>query len=478
MSPNNRKAKTAPHKVLVANRGEVAARICRGVFECGWQSVALVEQGAPEAGHAVRADEVYVLDGTGAAAFLDADALVAAARATGCTMVHPGYGFLSEDPEFARKCAEAGLIFVGPSPETLSLFGDKSSARSVASECNVRTPPGSGILNDVADLRTFMERIDRPVMLKAVSGGGGRGIRIIRDVTAAEDSFARCRSEAEKAFGDGRLYAEALIEAARHVEIQIAGDGSREIAVLGDRECSLQRARQKIIEFAPAAGISDAQREELFDAARRIGAHVAYCGIGTVEFLVTAQEVFFLEVNPRLQVEHTVTEAVSGLDLVALQFRLALGARLAEEALPDAAAPQGCAVQLRLNAEVMGTDGSARPASGRITAFQMPMGPGLRVDTAGGPGQMVTTDFDSLLAKVVIHRADGDRAALLRRAYRALCETRIDGVETNIDFLRSLVSDDAVIADSVDVGFVDRNAARLLGDAPHVLVLILCHITD
>lgn len=451
-----------PQKVLVANRGEIAARICRAVFDAGWTSVALVAQGEAAAGHAAKADETWTLPGSGAAAYLDVDAVVAAARETGCTMVHPGYGFLSEDPAFAQACSDAGLAFVGPAPETLAVFGDKSSARTVAAACAVPHPRGSEILEDVERLTSFLQTVAGPVMLKAVSGGGGRGIRIVRDAAEATESFARCRSEAVTSFGDGRLYAEALIENARHVEIQIAGDGTGDVVVIGDRECSLQRQRQKIVEFAPATGISDALRARLHDAARRIAAHVGYRGLGTVEFLVSGESFHFLEVNPRLQVEHTVTEAVTGVDLVALQFRLALGGRLADERLD--ATPRGCAVQVRVNTEIMMPDGSARPASGRIGVFELPSGPGIRVDTAAAAGAVITTDYDSLLVKLIVHRPDGDRAAMLRRAYRALCETVIEGVETNIGFLRTLLQDEAVIGDRIDVGFVDRAAERLLAD--------------
>ena len=465
MSSSQNTPRTAPRKVLVANRGEIAARICRSVFDCGWRSVAVVAKGEKRLGHAARADEVVELPRAGAAGYLDVQALVDAAVRAGCDMVHPGYGFLSEAPAFAEACSDAGLIFVGPSPQTLSLFGDKAAARFVAEACGASPPAGSGVLADVGAFQAFMADLGGPVMLKAVCGGGGRGIRIVRDPGEAADAFARCRSEAEKAFGDGRLYAERMIEPARHVEIQIAGDGTGAVAVLGDRECSLQRGRQKIVEFAPAGGLAPALRRRLFEAARRIGAHVGYRGVGTVEFLVSGEAFHFLEVNPRLQVEHTVTEAVTGLDLVALQFRLALGGRLEDEALPAPEAPAGCAVQLRINCETMAPDGASRPAAGRIQAFAPPAGPGIRVDAAAGVGFDIATEFDALLAKLVVHCPEGDRRLLLRRAYRALCETTIEGVRTNLDFLRSLVSDAQVIADEVDVGFIDRNAARLIASA-------------
>ncbi|WP_339948228.1 carboxyl transferase domain-containing protein [uncultured Albimonas sp.] len=452
----------APRKVLVANRGEIAARICRSVFDCGWGSVAVVAKGESRLGHAARADEAVELPGAGAAAYLDASALVEAALRSGCDMVHPGYGFLSEAPAFAEACRDAGLIFVGPSAQTLALFGDKSRARAVAAACEASPPPGGGVLADVAALVAFMAGQGGPVMLKAVSGGGGRGIRIVRDPGQAAEAFARCRSEAETAFGDGRLYAEALIEGARHVEVQIAGDGTGAVAILGDRECSLQRQRQKLVEFAPASGLSPQLRHRLFEAARRIGAHVDYRGIGTVEFLVKGEGFHFLEVNPRLQVEHTVTEAVTGLDLVALQFRLALGGRLEDEALPAPDAPRSCAVQLRVNAETMSADGACRPSAGRLAVFDLPNGPGVRVDTAAGVGHEVTPDYDALLAKLIVHCPGDDRRLLLRRACRALCETTIEGVGVNLDFLRALLVDPQVLADEVDVGFVDRNAGRLI----------------
>ena len=453
---------TAPRKVFIANRGEIAVRIARAVSDIGWRSVAAAPAGDPSAAHLRKADAQAILPGRGAAAYLDIEGVIAAALASGAGLVHPGYGFLSESAAFARACEAAGLIFVGPSPEALEIFGDKVRSRETAAACAAPLTRGSGVLADAAEARAFMEALGRPVMLKALAGGGGRGIRVVRDPADLAAELERCRSEARTAFGDDRVLAEELVERARHVEVQIVGDGTR-VMVLGERECSLQRRHQKLIEIAPAAFLPEAMRRTLHDAARRIGTHVGYRGLATVEFLVAAEgeAAWFLEVNPRLQVEHTVTEEVTGLDLVGLQLRLAVGGDLAAEGLSDPTPPRGMALQMRVNAETVSPDGAAVPARGRIARFDFPSGGGLRTEAIGHAGHEVGLDYDSLLAKLVAHVSQADPAGLWRKAYRAACEARVDGVATNLPFLRSLLAHAQVRADRFDIGFVDRHAAEL-----------------
>ncbi|MGI6855132.1 carboxyl transferase domain-containing protein [Mesorhizobium sp. 1B3] len=451
-------------KVLIANRGEIAVRIARAVAELGWRSVTVCSVDDTEALHRLRGDEVVFLKASGAKAYLDGEALIRAALAHDCQMIHPGYGFLSERADFAEACKAAGLIFVGPTPKALAALGDKERSRLVAAEAGVQTPAGSGLLADANAAAGFMAELGRAVVLKAVAGGGGRGIRIVRNSAEIVEAFERCRSEAGASFGDDRIYAEELVERARHVEVQVVGDGMA-VRVLGERECSLQRRRQKIVEFAPAPSLAPATRGELHEAAERIARHVGLSSLATMEFLVTPGEtgdrILFMEVNPRLQVEHTVTEEVTGIDLVQLQLRLASGARL-DDLVSGTIRPRGMAVQLRINTERMRADGSATAATGVVTRLELPSGPGIRVDTAAYAGFRNGLGFDSLFAKVIVHSAADDVGVLVRKAYRALCETEIAGIDTNVSFLRGLLRHPAVEAGEVDIAFVDRNLPDLL----------------
>jgi len=461
------------HTVLVANRGEIAIRICRAVAELGWRSVVVYSADDATALHTRQGDVAVALGAAGSAAYLDIAGLIAVARLQGCTMVHPGYGFLSERADFARQCEEAGLIFAGPKPDTLAIFGNKAEARKLAAGCDVPLPRGTGLLASAGDAQAFMQSLGPKavIMLKAAAGGGGRGIRIVRDAASVATDFARCSSEAIAAFGNGDVYAEEFIENARHIEIQLAGDGQGNVVVLGDRECSLQRRQQKLIELAPSPGLGAKTRRALYAATLRMAKRVGYHGLGTFEFLVRAADqddkadIRFMEVNPRLQVEHTVTEQVTGLDLVQLQLRIAAGAALDRNQLPDPEHPVGMAMQLRINAETMRADGTATPSTGTISAFDLPAGPGLRVDSAAYVGYPLGASFDSLLAKVIVHTAAHDYAALVRKAYRALRETHIGGIASNLDFLRALLRHPQVAANQVHTRFIDENMAALAGDA-------------
>jgi pyruvate carboxylase len=431
--------------LLIANRGEIAIRISRGAAEVGIRTVAVFSEDDARSLHTRRADDARALKGIGVAAYLDAEQLIAIAREAACDAIHPGYGFLAENAGFARQCADAGLIFVGPRPEILQALGDKVVARRMAREAGVPVLHATEHALSLEEAREFLASLDgRGMVLKAVAGGGGRGMRIVRDADEVEDAYARCQSEAKSAFGSADLYAEELIPRARHIEVQIGGDGSGRVTHLGERECTIQRRNQKVVEIAPSPSISAELRDAIVAAAVRLASSLEYDNIGTVEFLVDldAEGRFaFIEANPRLQVEHTVTEEVTGIDLVELQLKLASGRSLDElELRQDAVpAPRGYAIQLRINAETFSPDGSPIPAGGTLAAFEAPSGPGIRVDSAGYAGYTTNPRFDPLLAKLVVHSPSPRFGDAVNRAYRALCEFRVDGVATNIPLLQNLL---------------------------------------
>ena len=405
--------------VLVANRGEIAVRVLRAASEAGLRSVAVYAEGDDV--HARLADEAVPLDD-----YLDGDGLLAAARGTGCDFLHPGYGFLSEDADFARRCAAAGITFVGPTPEVLAVFGDKARAREFAVEAGVPVLAGADGPDSARELL-----VAGPVMIKAVGGGGGRGMRVVRRAEELAGAWERCASEAQQGFGRGELYAERLLEGARHIEVQVVGDSTGAVTHLWDRDCSAQRRHQKVIEIAPAPELSDDIRERIVGAALRMARAARCSSLVTFEFMLRGEEFWFIEANPRLQVEHTVTEEVTGVDLVAVQLRLAAGATLTDVGLSGPpAAPRGFAVQARVTAE----------GAGRITRFDLPSGPGVRVDTAIRAGAEVGVRYDPLLAKVVAHVPAGDAEAACARARRALGEFAVEGVRTGIPLLREVLA--------------------------------------
>jgi acetyl/propionyl-CoA carboxylase alpha subunit/acetyl-CoA carboxylase carboxyltransferase component len=445
-------------RLLVANRSEVAVRIMATAAVLGIETVAVYPADDAACGHVTRADTAVELPGAGAAAYLDVDAIMAAAAGAGCDMLHPGYGFLSERPELATRCAAAGLRFAGPDAEALALFGDKAAARARARELGVPVLAGTGIDPPIAQVRGLLLEYGA-VMVKAVAGGGGRGLRPVTREEDLGEAMRRCASEAASAFGDGRVYAEQLLTGARHIEVQLLGDGTGAVAVLGDRDCSLQRRRQKLIEIAPAV-IGDTVRGRLAGTATALAASVAYRGLATAEFLVRGEEIAFLEVNPRLQVEHTVTEQVTGLDLVELGLRVADGATLGELAL-GAVTPQGVAIQARVNAEALRADGTFVPGGGTLTRFTPPAGRGVRVDTAAYQGYPLSPRYDSLLAKVITD--GGTLAEAARRAVRALAEFDIAGVPTNVALLQVLLRLPEL--GTLDAGYLDAHAAELAAEA-------------
>jgi len=436
-------------RLLVANRGEIAVRIMATAAVLGVQTVAVHPADDASCAHVRRADQAVQLPGAGPAAYLDVDAVVAAAVDTGCDALHPGYGFLSESAALADACAAAGVRFVGPDPDALRLFGDKQAARGHAESLRIPLPAAAPV-----ERARELLREHGAIMVKAAAGGGGRGMRQVNDATELDDTVRRCASEAAAAFGDGTVYAEQLITGARHVEVQVLGDGTGEVAVLGTRDCSLQRRRQKLVEIAPA-DLPGPVADRITDAARSLTAAVRYSGLATVEFLVRDDAVAFLEVNPRIQVEHTVTEEVTGLDLVELALRVADGATLASLDLTPVS--RGVAVQVRVNTETLLPDGTTRPQAGVLTRFQPPAGRGVRVDTHGYPGYQVTPRYDSLLAKVIAHGGTLDEAA--RRAERALAEFDVVGVATTVPLMRRLLRTPGL--GRLHTGWVDEHVGEL-----------------
>jgi acetyl/propionyl-CoA carboxylase alpha subunit len=397
-------------KVLIANRGEIAVRLVRALQDLGIASVAVHARDDSAALHVQLADTAVALDATGPSAYLDIAALIAVAKAQGCDAVHPGYGFLSERADFAQACADAGLVFIGPTPEQLGLFGDKARARALATQCEVPVMPGSAGAVTLAQAQAFFAEQHAQgagVMVKAIGGGGGRGMRAVLDAQALPEAHARCMSEAKAAFGIEGVYVERLMRNARHIEVQVLGDG-KAVASLGERECTLQRRFQKLVEIAPSPSLPEVLRAQVTQAALRMAKAVGYRGLGTFEFLVDAASAslpfVFIEANPRLQVEHTVTEAVTGLDLVQLQIEVAAGRLLSELGVQaDRTAPQrGFALQWRINAETLDAQGNARPSGGTLARFDLPSGPGVRVDTHGYAGLAPSPHYDTLLAKLIV----------------------------------------------------------------------------
>ncbi|OBF22867.1 carbamoyl-phosphate-synthetase [Mycobacterium kubicae] len=457
--------------LLIANRGEIALRIVRTATELGMSTVAVYAEDDADSPHVHAADEAIGVPG-----YLDHAALLAAAKQAGADLIHPGYGFLSENAEFARACTAAGLTFVGPDAAVLELVGNKSSARGAAVAAGVPVLAATEGPSTVADVHLFFAARDGAIMLKALAGGGGRGMRRVERADQIDDAFRQCAAEAQLGFGDSAVFAEESLAGARHIEVQIVaapvGHHTRALA-LGDRDCSVQRRYQKLVEIAPAQDLSEAMRRNLHQAAARLCARVGLRGLATVEFLVTEQRFVFLEINPRIQVEHTVTEEVTGVDLVAVQLAIAGGASYYELRLPagiasdgseiigEPAARRGIAIQTRVNAESIAADGSVLPTSGTLTVFTPPSGPGVRVDTYGRAGLTISPRYDSLLAKVVTHVHGSSFPAAVRKARTALAEFSIEGIGTNLTFLRELLGSGEIESGSVTTTFLDEKLPEL-----------------
>ncbi|MDG2277865.1 MAG: carboxyl transferase domain-containing protein [Pseudomonadales bacterium] len=453
-------------KLLIANRGEIAIRINRSARDLGLETVSVFAEDESNSLHTQVSNETYPLKGSGPSAYLDIPGIVAAALNTGCSAVHPGYGFLSENANFATKLDAAGIQFIGPSAETLALFGDKSRARAQAAATDVPVLAGTTGPSTVAEIEAFFADLapGSRIIIKALSGGGGRGMRVVNAMGEIAEAYARCQSEALAAFDNDGVYCEEFMPNPRHIEVQIVGDGER-IINLGERDCSLQRRHQKILEFAPAPNLSNEIRRKIITAAERLAASVDYQSLGTFEFLLNGKDpgqYAFIEANPRLQVEHTVTEEVTQTDLVAMQLQIAQGITLADQGITRSITPQGLAVQARVNLETINEAGDVIPSGGQLQHFDIPGGPGIRVDTFGYTGYTTSPRYDSLLAKVVVSSRVGDLAALNRKAKRALAEFRITGADTNIGFLQALLSHEDIALGNVATTFIEENVEELV----------------
>jgi acetyl/propionyl-CoA carboxylase alpha subunit len=457
--PSSATRRPAITKLLVANRGEIARRVLRTAREMGIATVAVFTEADRDALFVGDADEALALDrlsDRGPGAYLDAPALVEAARRAGADAVHPGSGFLAEDASFAWRCAEAGLVFVGPSPEAIATMGSKLEAKAVAAAAGVPVLPAEEVDGyPPGKLAAAAEVLGWPVLVKASAGGGGRAMRIVHEGDDLVGAVEAARREAKAAFGDGTVFLEPWLESARHVEVQIFGDATGRVVHLFERDCSLQRRHQKVIEEAPAPRLPQPLRERLQAAAIAVADEVDYVGAGTAEFLVSGDELWFLEMSTRLQEEHPVTEAILGLDLVRMQLAAAEGRPLPVEARH--CSPSGHAVEARLYAE----DPAAgyRPQSGTLRRFEIDPAPGLRVETAVASGSVVGPDYDPMLAKIVTHA--GTRAEAIRRLATALEGMRIHGLRTNRDQLAAALRHPEFMAGEVDTGFLGRHHEAL-----------------
>ena len=463
-------------KVLVANRGEIALRTVRALHDLGIASVAVYADDDAASPHVHAASAAVALGATGPAAYLDGARLIAIAKAQGCDAVHPGYGFLSERADFARACADAGLRLIGPTPAQLALFGDKAQARALAQQQGVPLMPGTQAAVSLEEAQAFFaQHAHAGIVIKAIGGGGGRGMRAVASADDLPAAYARCRSEAQAAFGVDGVYVERLMDNARHIEVQVLGDG-REVIALGERECTLQRRFQKVVEIAPSPSLPAALRERITTAALSMARAVAYEGLGTFEFLVDLASsdlpFVFIECNPRLQVEHTITEEVTGVDLVQAQIALAAGRTLQDIGLDPAAPPAvlGFAVQWRINAETLDAQGNATPGSGTLRRFDLPAGPGVRVDTHGASGATPSPHYDTLLAKLIVHTRSPRFADALRRSQRALAECRIDGVATNLALLQVLAARPEMESQQVHTRWLESVLPQLLSAMKNVAI--------
>ncbi len=433
-------------RVLIANRGEISLRITRACRELGIRTVAVYSRADAESPHLRFADEVVCISES---SYLDADAMVVAAKNYDCEAIHPGYGFLAENASFAALVEAEGLAFVGPTAETISLFGDKSSARAMVQSFGLNPVPGSsGAVNELAHAKKVADDIGFPLMVKAAYGGGGSGIRVVRESAGFERAFAEAQAESIMLFSDGKMYLEKLLERARHIEVQVVGDGAGRAIQLGSRECSIQRKHQKLIEEAPAANIPADQLRTLLALSVKMAEGIQYRNAGTLEFLYQDEEFHFIEMNTRLQVEHTVTECVTGLDLVRLQFEVASSGEL--RLSQDDICLEGHAIECRINAE----DSDFRPNPGLVSELELPGGPGVRVDSNLSRGYRIPHQYDSLVAKIVTF--DTARHGAIVRMRRALDEFRMQGVASNSELHKRILDHQSFRNALIDTNFLQR----------------------
>jgi acetyl-CoA carboxylase biotin carboxylase subunit len=439
-------------KVLVANRGEIAVRVIRALHELGVEAVAVYSTADADALHVKLADEAVRIGPPPASeSYLRIPSVIAAAETTGCDAVHPGYGFLSENPAFVQACEENDLVFIGPPADVMARMGDKSDAKAEMKAADVPLVPGSEGAATLAEAQSAARELGFPILLKASAGGGGKGMRLVTEEGEVEALYATASSEAEAAFGDGSLYVEKAVVPARHVEIQVLCDTQGGVLTLGERECSIQRRHQKLIEESPSAALDPETREAMEAAAERACRAIGYRNAGTFEFLLGPDGSFyFIELNARLQVEHPVTELVTGIDVVREQVRIAAGEPLA---LTGRAPRKGHAIELRINAEDPAHD--FRPSPGRLTRFRPPLGPGVRLDTYVSEGAVIPPYYDSLVAKLIVH--DLDRDAAIRRAERALGELEVEGVPTTAPLLAEILGSAAFRSGRYSTSFLTED---------------------
>jgi acetyl-CoA carboxylase biotin carboxylase subunit len=444
-------------KILIANRGEIAVRVMRACREMGIASVAVYSDVDRAALHVRRADEAYTIGPAAASeSYLNIPKIIDVAKRCGAEAIHPGYGFLSERAAFARACRDAGFVFIGPTAESMELMGSKTRARQAMQKAGIPFVPGSpGGLASIDEAKQVAATIGYPIMIKAAAGGGGKGMRLVRSAAELRSAFEGASSEALRAFGDGEVYIEKLIEDPRHIEIQILADQHGDCIHFGERECSVQRRHQKVVEEAPSPLVDAAMRERMGEVVVRVGKAAGYVNAGTVEFLADDQRnFFFLEMNTRLQVEHPVTELVYGIDLVQLQIRIAAG-----EKLPIAQSdikPRGHAIECRVYAE--DPENSFFPSPGKITRLITPSGPGIRDDSGVYEGWTVPLDYDPMLSKLIAFAPTREQAR--RRLLRALDEYFVGGIRTNLALFRRILSDSKFIAGELSTGFLDRMLAE------------------
>jgi acetyl-CoA carboxylase, biotin carboxylase subunit len=444
------------NRVLIANRGEVAVRLVRACHELGVEAVAVYSTADSDALHVRLADRaVHIGPPPPAQSYLNMASLVAAATTTGCEAVHPGWGFLAENAAFCVACEDNDLVFVGPAAETIEVMGDKVRAKETMAEAGLPLVPGSDGPTTLGDAAALAEEVGFPLLLKASAGGGGRGMRLVATADELQEAFGTASAEAQAAFGDGSLYVEKAIVGARHVEIQVLGDGEGRVLTLGERDCSIQRRHQKLVEEAPSPAVSPKLRAEMEGAAGQACETLRYRGAGTLEFLLDEEQHFyFIEMNTRLQVEHPVTELVTGIDLAQAQFRVAAGEGLPEEGRAEL---RGHAIEFRINAE--DPTRNFLPAPGTVGRFHPPLGPGVRVDTHIQDGAVIPPFYDSLVAKVIVWAAD--RPAALGRARRALSEFELEGVPTTCALAQDIAASEEFAMGDYTTGFIAEAAPRL-----------------
>jgi acetyl-CoA carboxylase biotin carboxylase subunit len=443
-------------RVLVANRGEVAVRVIRALHELGCEAVAVYSTADADGMFVRMADQALRIGPPAAAqSYLKIPSLIAAATTTGCEAVHPGWGFLAENPAFASACEENDLVFVGPTPDVMARMGDKAQAKHELRAAGVPLVPGTDGTATIEQARTAADELAFPVLLKAAAGGGGKGMRLVESHDELEDAFGSAAAEALAAFGDPALYVEKVIAPARHVEIQVLADSQGGVLTLGDRECSIQRRHQKLIEESPSPALTDTSREEMEAAAERAVRTIGYRNAGTFEFLVGADGSFhFIELNARLQVEHPISELCTGIDIVHEQLRIAAGELLG---VTGRAPRRGHAIEIRINAE--DSRRNFTPAPGVVSRFRPPLGPGVRVDTAVEDGSVVPPYYDSLIAKVIVW--DADRASAIARAKRALGELQIDGVPTTREAALEILATDEFASGDYSTAFLEELYAEV-----------------